>query len=207
MRRWWVVAVTGVLLMMAGGLELQRTQVQSLLAARLEYELREARERGHPARVLATDGGDEQVRREARELAHATGATVLAISPETALVIPSPADRRFGTEQAWSTAAYDVASAFLRNDDFNGAAAAVVRRYTDELVLRGVISPLPPRAPIFLPDIERHPDYPSESWLLGLGIVLFMFGAERLLADWRTRAHRGLPGGSGSPIGNAAPRR
>ncbi len=183
MKRWWTVLVTGVLLSAAGVFALQRTTLQSLLASRLKQELALAQERGHPASILVMDGDEAVVRDRALRIASENGQTVLAISPETALVVPSAADRALASPQVWSAVAYNVVAPYLRNDDIPGAASALVRRYTDELTTRGVLDALPPRAPIFLPDIERQPDYPSESWLLGIGLMLMVSAAYRLALE------------------------
>jgi hypothetical protein len=184
-KRWWGVLAAGVLLSSAGVFALQGTTLQSALASRLNQELALAQARGHPASILVMDGDEDLVRDRALRVARDNGETVLAISHETALVVPSAADRSLASPQAWSAVAYNVVAPYLRNDDLPGAAAALVRRYTDELTTRGILDALPPRAPIFLPDIERQPDYPSESWLLGIGLMLMMSAAYRLAIERR----------------------
>jgi hypothetical protein len=193
LRRWQILLGIALVAIIAGAFDLERTQIQIMLAHRLEYELRGARERGHPVFVLITDGAEAEVRAEAEAFQRVTGSTVLAVTEETALVVPSPADLRYATAEAWSVAVSNAASAFLYNDDLNGAAAVVVRLYTNELVRRGVLPALPPRPPIFMPDIERHPDFPNEAALLGMGIMLGIFSAYGLLMSRRARARNPAP--------------
>jgi len=186
MKRCWLLIACGALLTALGLHRLDRATLPSLLASRLEHELSQARERGHPSRVLVMDD-EATLKEQATKFARESGATVLGISPETSLIVPSAADRAYASQAAWSAVAYNVCAPFLRNRDLPGAAAALVRRYTDELTRRGVLDALPPRAPIFLPDIERHPDYPGESWLAGVGLLLMISAGYGLGLSLRAR--------------------
>jgi hypothetical protein len=181
MKRELFAFALGVALLGAGALDVHRPQLRFLQERLLEYELEPARARGHAAEVLFRDVSHGQLRDSARTLSRRHSETVLALSADTALIVPSAADAQIASESSWSAVAADVSEPFLRNQDLQGAAAALVRRYEQELIERGILPALPPRRPIFLPDVTRAPDYPSESWLSGLGIIVLVLVSARLL--------------------------
>jgi hypothetical protein len=172
----------GVVLSVLGVIERDDPELPLPLRQRLNGELQKLRSKGHAAELLVTSGHAEELSEKARARAEQTGETVIAISADWVAFVPSAKDREVATPRAWSDMAQRIAWQYLRNDDVGGAATAVVRGYSVNLISRGLYPAQPPLPPIFLPDITRTQTRPIDVHLTGFGIVFVILALATFIA-------------------------
>jgi hypothetical protein len=177
----------GLLLLALGVTRSDEPELPLPLRQRLNGELSNLRSKGHAAELLVSSGHSEELSAKARARARETGATVIAVSADAADFVPSPKDTQIADPAHWTAVARHVAWPYLRNDDVGGAASALVRAYSANLIARGQYPAQPPLPPIFLPDITRSQRRSIDVHLSGFGIVLVIMGLANFLAGRRTR--------------------
>ncbi len=172
----------GALLIAFGFVERDNPELPLPLRQRLNGELQELRTKGHAAELLVTSGHAEELSEKARARALQTHETVIAISADWVAFVPSAKDSEVAAPKVWSEMAQRIAWPYLRNDDVGGAATAVVRAYSINLISRGLYPAAPPLPPIFLPDVTRSETRSIDVHVTGLGIVFIVLALASFVA-------------------------
>jgi len=131
---------------------------------------------------LLMAGTRDELIAHVRALSPDGSTTVLALSHDAAVIVPSHEDRALRPEVEWRRLARRVTAGFLRNRDIHGAAVALVRAYSLELMRHGILPSLPPLPPLLLPDTEMRPEAPHLVAISGFGIVLLVLAGARATA-------------------------
>jgi hypothetical protein len=145
----------------------------------LEHELSEAESHGHPVVLLVEHVGPAQLERLATARSRRRQVTVLSLGDSDARIVPSTVDASIADAGAWTRPARAITRAYLAVGDMRGAAAALVRLYSRELAARGILARLPPRRPLFLPDVAPPVPRPSDAGWMGAGLMLVVVGIGR----------------------------
>ena len=145
----------------------------------LEHELSEAESHGHPVVLLVEHVGPAQLERLATARSRRRQVTVLSLGDSDARIVPSTIDASIADADAWTRPARAITRAYLAVGDMRGAAAALVRLYSRELAARGILARLPPRRPLFLPDVAPPVPRPSDAGWMGAGLMLVVVGIGR----------------------------
>jgi hypothetical protein len=182
MKPWLALLGLGLSLIVLGALERDDPALPLPLRQRLDGELASLRSTGPPAELLVVDGRAEELKQRALARAKESGATVIALSADGVAFVPSPKDAELITPRAWSDMAQRIAWPYLRNDDVRGAAMALVRAYSVNLIAHGRHPARPPLPPIFLPDTQRAEQRSTDVHLTGSGIALLIVALAGFLA-------------------------
>lgn len=182
MKPWLVLLALGLSLIVTGVLEHDDPALPLPLRQRLEGELSSLRSTGHAAELLVTSGHAEELSQKASARARESGATIIAVSADGVAFVPSRKDAELITPRAWSDMAQRIAWPYLRVDDVRGAATALVRAYSVNLIAHGRYPARPPLPPILLPDMTRVEQRSTDVHLTGSGLALLIVALASFVA-------------------------